>query len=183
MNIYAENDKGGYMLIQTNKNGEAYFKMRGSNYANHYFGKLDKKDGMVTFIAGKAIRISSCKSGKYGENVIGFEFGKDEKALHELKGFTASYETENKDVRVLKIDSLQTYIEIPEQENVTIKLVSNNQGFFESEEITLNPSTTMLCVSSRIRLDEYKFRIKPDEIIAINYFGTPQTYISKKSPY
>ncbi len=183
LNIYAENDKGGYLLIQTDKKGKAYFKMHGANYSNHYFGKLDKKDGVITFIADEAIRINSCKSGKYGQNVIGFEFGKDEKALEELKNFNVSYKTENKNSKTLKIDSLQTYIEISKQESVTIILESNKKGFFKSEKIKLNPSTTMLCVSSRIRLDEYKFEVKGNEILAINYFGTPQNNVSKKSPF
>jgi len=183
LNIYAENSKGGYLLIQTDKNGKAYFKMRGANYLNHYFGKLNKKEGIITFIPDEALRINNCKSGKYGQSVIGFEFGKDEKALDKLKKFNVTYETESNQTKILKIDSLRTYIEIPEQESVTIKLESSNKSFFKPEKITLNPSTTMVCVSSRIRLNDYKFEIKEDKVIVINYFGTPQTYTLKESPF
>ncbi len=183
LDIYAENDKGGYLLIQMDEKGKAYFKVRGSNYSNHYLGKLDKKDGVITFVADEAIRFNSCKSGKYGQNVIGFEFGKDENVLQKLKRFNVTYETESNQVKSLKIDSLRTYIEIPKQESVTIKLESDNKGFFKSEEITLNPSNTMVCISSRIRLNEYKFEIKENRVIAVNYFGTPQTYASKESPF
>ncbi|GGI58449.1 hypothetical protein [Winogradskyella haliclonae] len=154
--------------------------MRGANYSNHYFGNLNNDNGVITFIAEKAIRVNSCKSGKYGKSIIGIDFGKDEKAFNDLKTFNVTYKDITGEVKRVEVDSLRNYINIPNQESVTIHLDSSEGEFFKSEKITLDPNTTMLCVSSRIRLDEYKFEIKDDKsLVAINYFGTSQTYTIK----
>ena len=183
LNIYAENNKGGYLLIKTNNKGEAYFKMKGANYSNHYYGQLNENDGMITFTADKAIRLNSCKSGKYGKNIIGLDFGKDEKVLNELKSFDIFYQEDKEKSKKLTISDLKTYIEIPKRDNVTLMLKSNDRTFFKDEKISFNPSTTMLCASSRIRLKEYSFKIEGNTLTAVNYFGMPQIYELKKSPF
>lgn len=176
IDFYAENGKGGYLIIKTDTDNNAYFKMRGSNYSNHYFGELTKNNQVITFVAKKAIRINSCKSAKYGDSILGFEFGNDEEALKSLQEFDISYDLGSSETKEVSLEKLQSYFNILSEDEISVNLKSNN-AFFKSEEITLNPKTTMLCFSSRIRLNEYKFEFKDDgTIIALNYFGKPQTY-------
>lgn len=180
LNIYAKNKKGGYLNIQTDKDGNAYFKIKGANYSNHYFGKVLNENGVISFIADKAIRINNCKSSKYGNSVIGIELGNDKKVYNFLQKIDVSYKLNTGEYNNIPIKKASSYISIPNQDKVSV-VFKSNKNFFKNEEITFNPNTTMLCLSSRIRLSEYKFKIDNNKIIALNYFGNSQVYeINKK---
>lgn len=184
LNIYAENQKGGYLLIKTNTLGKAYLKMKGSNYSNHYFGTLIKKNDTIKFVPESALSLHKCKSGKYGENVLGIAFGNDEKALNFLKDFSVSYKTSSiNETQVIKINDFQNYIELSKEENVSIILKSDENEFLKSESIEFDPKTTMLCVDSRNRSSEFLFIVSKDKVEVTNYFGRPINYKPKKSPY
>lgn len=184
LNIYAENSKGGYLLIKTNNSGDAYLKMRGSNYSNHYFGTLKKSNDTIKFIPKTALSLHKCKSGKYGDNNIGVAFGNDQKALDFLKKFTMSYKSNSmSESKGIQLNGLQNYFELSEEENILITIESKENKFLKLESIDLDPKTTMLCVDSRNRSSEFQFVVNGDKTEATNYFGRPQSYSSKESPY
>ncbi|WP_323787683.1 hypothetical protein [Psychroserpens sp.] len=184
LNLYAENSKGGFLQIKTDDSGNAYLKMRGSNYSNHYFGTLTSRNDTIRFIPNNAISLQKCKSGKYGDNTLGIAFGKDQEALDFMKDYNVSFKSDlMSEVKILELKGLENYIDLPNEENISITIETNKNKFFKFESVEFDPKTTMLCIDSRKRSTEFIFIIKDDKITASNYFGRAQIYTQKESPY
>lgn len=182
LNLYAINKKGGYLVLQENSHGKkSYLKVKGANYSNHYLGTIKKENNLITFYPEKAIGMNGCKSDRYNQNYFGLSLGEDKKAFETLKNFDVSYRTVGESDIKVEISKYDNYYKLSNNYNkIKVLFNSKNNFFLKKDSISFDPTTTMLCVDSRIRQNKYVFKIKNNNMLeSINYFGVPQIYIIK----
>lgn len=179
LNLYAVNKKGGYLVLQENSHGKkSYLKVKGANYSNHYLGTIKNENNLITFYPEKAIGMNGCKSDRYNQNYFGLSLGEDEKAFEVLKNFDVSYRVVDESNVKVEVSKYDNYYQLSNNyNNIKVLFNSKDNSFFKKDSISFDPTTTMLCIDSRIRQKKYVFKIKENNVLeSINYFGTPQIY-------
>ncbi|MFY0602953.1 MAG: hypothetical protein JXQ93_03320 [Flavobacteriaceae bacterium] len=179
--IYAESKDEKILIIGNYTGGNSYFKIKGSNYSEHFYGSLKKEGERIIFYPKRKIGFDIGKNLNYGENTLLINFN-DKKAFEARQGYSFSYKTSsNSTFSKMKVENIENGFKLLNNGEVTIKIESKNNELFEEDTFSLNPVYSMLFIDSEILDQEYLFEIADkNSLILKNYFDKSVKFNIKK---